>query len=81
LAIFVLFALVMFGARGSVLLEGMSWNEAIYMTVITLTMVGFGEVQPLSASGRALTVLLKLLGVGPAAWAVRGFNRYNRSLL
>ena len=80
LAIFVLFALVMFGALGYVLLEGMSWNEAINMTVITLTTVGFGEVQPLSASGWAFTVLLILLGVTPAAWALRGFNRY-RSLL
>lgn len=71
LAIVVLFALVLFGAFGYVLLEGMSWNEAIYMTVITLTTVGFGEVQPLSPNGRAFTVLLILMGVGAAAWAVR----------
>lgn len=71
LALLVLVGLVALGALGYVLLEGMSWLEAVYMTVITLTTVGFGEVRPLSSAGRVFTVLLIVMGVGAAAWAVR----------
>lgn len=46
------------------LLERMSLTDALYMTLITISTVGFGEVQPLSATGRAFTMLLILLGVG-----------------
>jgi voltage-gated potassium channel len=37
--------------------------DALYMTVITLTTVGYGEVKPLSDAGRAFTILLLLVGV------------------
>ena len=71
LALLVLLSLVVFGATGYVVLEGMNGVEAVYMTVITLTTVGFGEVQPLSPAGRIFTVLLILMGVGAAAWSAR----------
>ncbi|HKJ91907.1 MAG TPA: NAD-binding protein, partial [Longimicrobiales bacterium] len=45
--------------------------DALYMTVITLTTVGFQEVFPLDTAGRIFTVVLVVGGVGTAAWAVR----------
>ncbi|MFP3852684.1 MAG: potassium channel family protein [Anaerolineales bacterium] len=71
LTLLVLIGLIALGALGYVLLEGMSWLDAVYMTVITLTTVGFREVQPLSPAGRVFTVLLIMMGVGAAAWAAR----------
>ena len=53
------------------LLEDMSAVDALYMTVITLTTVGFGEVQPLSTEGRVFTIFLITLGVGTVALALR----------
>ena len=52
------------------LLERMSFTDALYMTLITISTVGFGEVQPLSPTGRAFTMLLILLGVGVVATTI-----------
>ncbi len=59
------------GVVGYILLEGMTPLEALYMTVITLTTVGFGEVTELSTSGRVFTIVLILTGVVTVAWAAR----------
>jgi voltage-gated potassium channel len=44
-------------------LENFSWSEAIYMTIITLSTVGFGEVHPLTAPGRLFTAGIIVMGV------------------
>ena len=41
---------------GYVVLEGYGWVDALYMTVITLGTVGYGEVRPLDTSGRFFTI-------------------------
>ncbi|RLC10706.1 MAG: potassium channel protein [Deltaproteobacteria bacterium] len=46
------------------LIEKWSFMDALYMTVITLATVGYGEVRRLSPSGRIFTMLLILTGVG-----------------
>lgn len=51
------------GTLGYVLLEGWPVFDALYMTVITLTTVGYLEVHPLSTAGRSFTMLLALGGV------------------
>lgn len=43
---------------------GASWLDAIYMTVITITTVGYAEVYPLDAAGRLLTIAISLGGIG-----------------
>lgn len=56
-AILLLLAIV-YGTTGYVVLEGFGLLDALYMTVTTLTTVGFGEIQPLSPLGRAFTMTL-----------------------
>ncbi len=48
---------------GYMLIEGMSYTEALYMTVITITTVGFREVRPLSPAGMYFTIMVIFTGV------------------
>ena len=57
-AIAYLVALTVVGAVGYVAIERWPWREALYMTVITLSAVGFQEVRPLSELGRDFTMVL-----------------------
>ena len=50
------------GTTGYMVLEGWDLLDAVYMTVTTLTTVGYGEVHEMSAIGRVYTVLLVLFG-------------------
>lgn len=57
------------GVVGYQLVADMSFNEALYMTVITVSTVGFGEVVELDGAGRLLTVALILGGVSSVSYA------------
>ncbi len=74
--LFWLLGIVVLGTAGYRWLEGYSWLEALYMTVITLSTVGYGEVRPLSDAGRAFTIGLILLGVGTAAYLFTTLAEY-----
>ncbi len=64
----VLTALVGVGTLGYRTLEGWSWLDALYMTLITLSTVGFGEIHPLSPAARVFTMGLIGVGVGTAGF-------------
>jgi voltage-gated potassium channel len=55
------------------LIEGWSAWDAFYMTAITITTVGFGEVHPLSTAGRVFTVFISFTGVGTIFYALTQF--------
>jgi voltage-gated potassium channel len=63
-----LFALLMLGSVGYVVIEDWSWMDALYMTFITLTTIGFGEVREMSDLGRIFTIFLGLGGIGTVAF-------------
>ena len=52
------------GSTGFVLIEGWGYFDAVYMTVVTMTTVGYEEVRPLSQLGRFFNLFLMLAGVG-----------------
>ncbi|MEN3315636.1 MAG: voltage-gated potassium channel [Acidimicrobiaceae bacterium] len=56
------FALV-YGTSGYLVLEGFGFVDSVYMTVTTLTTVGFGEVRPLDTAGRLFTLSLIVIGM------------------
>ncbi|OPX20187.1 MAG: potassium channel protein [Desulfobacca sp. 4484_104] len=60
----VLCFIIALGSLGYALIEGWNFFEGLYMTVITLTTVGYGEVRPLSRAGRAFTMVLIFTGTG-----------------
>lgn len=69
-SLLLLLILNIFGTIMYMLIEGWSFVDAFYMTVITIGTVGFGEVQVLSPAGRVFTVILIYLGIGTATTAL-----------
>ncbi len=66
LAIAGIVIIVAAGAAGYMIIEGFSPIDALYMSVITVSTVGFGEVHPLGPGGRIFTIILIITGVGTA---------------
>ncbi len=64
-----------FGTAGYMLFQSYSFIEALYMTIITLSTVGFGEVHPLDTRGRIFTMILILMGVSFVAFSVAYFSQ------
>jgi len=65
LRILILLAIILLvGVTGYHVIEGWSFVDALYMTVITLATVGYGETHPLSTVGRIFTIFLILGGMG-----------------
>jgi len=60
--------LIAVGTAGYVLIEGMSFLDALFMTVTTVSTVGYREVQPLDTAGRIFTMALIVFGAGTALY-------------
>jgi voltage-gated potassium channel len=71
----VLLAVLLAGSLGFVWIEGWSFFDALYMTVTTLTTVGYGEVHPLSHLGRLYNMVLILAGMGVLFYIVGSLAR------
>lgn len=70
LCLLLILLIVTVGTVGYVVGEGYTPLEALYMTVITITTVGFGEVRPLSEAGQLFTTFLIVAGFGSMGFAV-----------
>ncbi len=74
LAICIVLFILGTGTVGYTFIDGYSPLDAFYMTVITITTVGYGEIQQLSEAGRVFTIFLILFGVGSIAFAAGAFT-------
>lgn len=63
------------GTIGYMVVESWGFLDAFYMTVLTISTVGYGEVHPLSITGKFLSILIILLGVGSVGFAVATASR------
>jgi len=77
---YIAFGLLLFviglGSVGYMILEGYSFTDAFYMTIITIATVGFSEVKELSINGKWFTSFLIFFSFGIFAYAVTTFTRY-----
>lgn len=73
----VLTGILTIGTLGFFYIEKMSFFDSLYMTIITISTVGFSEIHPLSSNGRILTmfVICTSISIGGYSMAVivRGF--------
>jgi len=70
ISVALVFFLVFAGTAGFVIIEHMKPFDALYMTVITLTTVGYFEVQELSTQGRVFNIFLIMVGVGTMLYLI-----------
>ena len=75
-ALTILFFVPIAGTLGYIVIEGWSFLDALYMTVITVTTIGFHEVRPLDDSGRIFTIVLAISGVGAILYAFLGLFQF-----
>lgn len=75
-ALLLLFIALLTGIVGYQLIEGWSAFDALYMTVITLASVGYGETHPLGTTGRVFTIFLIMFGVGTIAYGLTAVTAF-----
>ena len=72
----VLVIIIAAGVIGYVVIEDWSFVDALYMTIITVTTVGYDEVHPLTTTGRIFSIFLIVGGVSGALYALSGIAGY-----
>ena len=64
------------GIFGYHLIEGWNYLDSMYMMIITLSTIGFGETHPLSPAGRLLTIFIIIFGITTGAYVLQGIARF-----
>ncbi|HEX6180710.1 MAG TPA: potassium channel protein [Chitinophagaceae bacterium] len=73
---FILMIIVVCGIAGYMIIEQTSFLDALFMTTISITTVGYGEVVPLSSAGKAFTIILLIVSWGTFAFAVTRITQF-----
>ena len=68
--------IIAIGTIGYMWLSGYNFIDALYMTIITVTTVGFGELQPFSPEEKIFTIFLILTSIVIFGYAVSAFSEY-----
>lgn len=76
IAVFLVIALLVTGILGFRLFAQYTWVDAVYMTIITISTVGFGEVAPLNQQAKIFTVILILTSVVALGYAISVITEY-----
>lgn len=71
-----LFLSLFIGVIGFMIIEGMSLVDSFYMTVITISTVGFGEVKELSVAGKIFVSFLIITNIGVFTYAISNIIRF-----
>ena len=65
-----LLGIIAFGTSGYYIFENMPLFDAFYMTIITISTVGFSEIRPLTLLGRSITVIIIVLGISAGTYTI-----------
>jgi voltage-gated potassium channel Kch len=67
-----------FGSAVYHYLEGWSWLDSVYFSMITLTTIGYGDFSPQTNSGKLFTIFYIIIGIGIILSFVNTlYNHYN----
>jgi len=69
-AVLLLFTILIIGIFGYMLIEKADFLDSLYMVVITVTTIGYGEVFPLGTGGEIFTIFLIIAGVGTVGYTL-----------
>ena len=69
-ALYAVLAAIALGTLGFKLLEGWSLSDSLYVTIQTLTTVGYGDLTPLTVAGRVFASLYMFIGVGAVLYVL-----------
>ncbi len=72
----VILFITMIGVIGFMLVEDFNFFDALYMTVITITTIGYGEVKPLSLAGRMFNICFIITSFATFTYALARLTRY-----
>lgn len=75
-AISLLIFILLVGVFGYRFISNYTWIDALYMTVITMTTVGFSEVNPLDLESKIFTIFLILASVVIVGYALSVITEY-----
>ena len=75
-ALLLIVLILTIGTFGYMFMSGYTFVEALYMTVITISTVGFGEIQPLNDQEKLFTVFLITTSIISFGYTVSAFTEY-----
>ena len=64
------------GTLGFHFIESWTYLDAFFMTLITITTIGYQEIHPLTEIGKVFDIFIIFLGVGSAAYVFASFTRF-----
>ena len=70
IALCLLLVIICLGTVGYMNIENVPFFESLYMTIITISSVGFSEIVPLSRPGRILTICIIISGIGTLTYTM-----------
>jgi voltage-gated potassium channel len=69
-ALMLFMGIIAFGTCGYYFFENMPIFDAFYMTIITVSTVGFSEIHPLTMIGRSITIIVIVLGISVGTYTI-----------
>ncbi len=72
----IILLILLIGVLGFMVIEGFSFFDALYMTVITVSTIGYGETNPLSAQGRVFNICFIITSFSILTYAFATISRY-----
>lgn len=69
-SLFIILGIVVFGTFGYVYVDQMPLFDSFYMTIITISTVGFSEIHPLSNEGRVITMIIIIASISIGGYSL-----------
>lgn len=76
ISVCLLISVIIIGVAGYMLISGDNFIDSLYMTIITMTTVGFGEIHPLTDYEKIFTIFLIIISIVVYAYSITALTEY-----
>lgn len=59
-------------------IEGLNWLDSLYLAVVTITTLGYGDITPQTSAGKLFTIVYVLIGIAIIVSYINSFSRVRR---